>query len=168
MAARAKIGYSADMTNPAHVTDRLRAMITPERQLTLQQFARFGAVGIAGFGVDVATVYLSMATLGLYVSGLLAYFTAVTTTWALNRAWTFAGRGGGSLARQWMLFVAANSVGFVLNRGTFFVLVVVVPLCARHPVFAILAGVAAGMFANFNLSRNLVFRAQRPPTTAPE
>ena len=143
---------------PAAYARRLRAFVTPERRLLVQQFARFGTVGVAGAVVDIATVYAAMATLGLYLSGLLAYFLAVTTTWALNRAWTFAGRGSGSLLRQWLLFVAANSMGFVLNRGTFFVLVTLLPVCAQHPVIAVLAGVGAGMFANFNLSRSVVFR----------
>ena len=140
-------------------------MLTPEKRLILQQFARFGTVGVAGAAVDVAVVYATMATLGLYAAGLTAYFAAVTTTWALNRAWTFAGRGGGGLLRQWMVFVAANSVGFVLNRGTFMLLVFLVPACARHPVIAILAGVGAGMFANFNLSRTVVFHPQVVPET---
>jgi putative flippase GtrA len=134
--------------------------------LLLQQFARFGAVGTVGAVVDIGTVYAAMATVGLYAAGLLAYFTAVTTTWALNRAWTFAGRGSGSLGRQWMLFVAANGVGFVLNRGTFVLLVLLVPACAQHPVVAVLAGVGAGMFANFNLSRRVVFRSQPAPRAA--
>jgi putative flippase GtrA len=138
-------------------------MMTPERRLLVQQFARFGTVGVAGAAVDIATVYAAMAELGLYLSGLLAYFAAVTTTWALNRAWTFAGRGSGGLLRQWLLFVAANGVGFVLNRGTFALLVTLLPVCAQHPVIAILAGVGAGMFANFNLSRSVVFRAPRVP-----
>ena len=143
---------------PAASARRLRAIMTPERRLLVQQFARFGTVGVAGAVVDIATVYAAMATFGLYLSGLLAYFAAVTTTWALNRAWTFAGRGSGGLLRQWLLFVAANGVGFVLNRGTFFVLVTLLPVCAQYPVLAILAGVGAGMFANFNLSRSVVFR----------
>ncbi len=155
------------MRPAARVVSRLRALITPGRMLLVQQFARFGAVGVVGAIVDIATVYAAMATLGIYAAGLLAYFAAVTTTWALNRAWTFAGRGSGSLVRQWMLFVAANGVGFVLNRGTFMLLVLMVPACAQHPVVAILAGIGAGMFANFSLSRRVVFRAQPPEAAQP-
>ena len=146
------------MQPAAYVPRLLRAALTPQRQLLARQFARFGTVGVAGAIVDVATVYAAKAALGLYFAGLLAYAAAVTTTWALNRAWTFAGRGrGGGLLRQWLLFVGANGVGFMLNRGTFFVLVTLLPFCARYPVFAILAGAGAGMFANFNLSRSVVF-----------
>jgi putative flippase GtrA len=156
------------MQPAASARRRLDAAMTPERRLLLQQFARFGTVGVAGAVVDIATVYATMAALGLYLSGLLAYFAAVTTTWALNRAWTFAGRGGGGgLLRQWLLFVAANGVGFVLNRGTFFVLVTLLPVCAQYPIIAILAGVGAGMLANFNLSRSVVFRTPTLATAQP-
>jgi putative flippase GtrA len=33
-----------------------------------------------------------------------------------------------------------------------------VPVCATHPVIAIAAGAIAGMFANFVMSRAVVFR----------
>ena len=56
------------------------------------------------------------------------------------------------------MFIGANGLGFLLNRGTFLLLVEFVPLCAEQPVFAIAAGVGAGMLANFSLSRRLVFR----------
>lgn len=163
-----KTRYSAIMHCTIRVTSRLQAIMTPDKWLLLQQFARFGTVGAAGAVVDVTTVYASMGTFGLYVSGLLAYLMAVTTTWALNRAWTFAGRGSGGPLQQWLRFVAANGVGFVLNRGTFFTLVTVIPACAQSPVIAILAGMSAGMFANFNLSRTLVFHGPRTPVQMPE
>jgi putative flippase GtrA len=46
----------------------------------------------------------------------------------------------------------------VLNRGTYALLVTFSVFCATNPVFAIAAGVAAGMFLNFHLSRTVVFR----------
>ncbi len=56
------------------------------------------------------------------------------------------------------MFMLTNLGGFVLNRGTYALLVTYVPLAAEQPVIAILAGTAAGMFVNFFLSRKLVFR----------
>jgi putative flippase GtrA len=122
------------------------------------EFLRFGAVGAAGFVVDTAMVYGTRALLGLYAAGVLAYFAAATTNWAINRVWTFRGRGAGPAHRQWARFLAANLVGFVLNRGTYAILVTVSPLCAAQPVLAIFAGLLAGMFVNFTLSRRFVFR----------
>jgi putative flippase GtrA len=58
-----------------------------------------------------------------------------------------------------MMFLAANAVGFVINRGTYFSLIASVPVCHDKPVLAVAAGAVAGMFINFFLSRRLVFRA---------
>ena len=140
------------------MTRALLPTIRPETALLARQFLRFGTVGMAGFVVDVACVYLLRGWTGLVWAGLLAYLAAATTTWALNRAWTFRDSARGPLLRQWLMFLGANGVGFVLNRGTYLALITLVPLCAQQPVFAIAAGVLAGMFANFTLSRRLVFR----------
>jgi putative flippase GtrA len=83
---------------------------------------------------------------------------AGTVTWGLNRVWTFRGLGSGPVHRQWMLFLGANLLGFVLNRGTYFLLIAFLPLARAYPVLAVFAGAVAGMFANFALSRRLVFR----------
>ncbi len=124
----------------------------------LEQFLRFGTVGVAGFVVDTATVYASRGVLGLYGAGMLAYLTAASATWALNRAWTFRGMGSGPAHRQWMKFMAANTVGFTLNRGTYVLLVTFMAAAAAQPVIATAGGAIAGMFVNFSLSRRLVFR----------
>ena len=139
----------------------LRRMATSARLAWLAQFMAFGCVGVIGFAVDTAVVYGTRAWLGLYGAGLLAYFVAVTGNWILNRIWTFRGPHTGPAHRQWGMFVATNAVGFVLNRGTYALLVTFVPLCAKEPVLAIMAGSIAGMFVNFHFSRNVVFR-ERP------
>ncbi|MCW3473762.1 GtrA family protein [Rhodovastum sp. RN2-1] len=136
----------------------LLRVMTPSRVALLQQFLRFGTVGFIGFLVDTAVVYALKGSLGLYAAGLASYLVAATTTWGLNRLWTFRGRGSGPVHRQWALFLSANAIGFVLNRGTYFALVTFSPVCIEHPVLAILAGVAMGMFLNFHLSRTVVFR----------
>ena len=125
----------------------------------LAQMVQFGAVGVAGFLVDTAAVYATAPTLGLYGAGAFAYAVAVTTTWWLNRVWTFRGLGGGgALHQQWLWFVLANVPGLCLNLGTYFALIATVPFCADFPVIAVAAGALAGMTANFVLSRRLVFR----------
>ena len=122
------------------------------------QFLRFGTVGVAGFVVDTATVYATRGALGLYGAGTVAYLTAATATWLFNRLWTFRGSGSGPAHRQWMAFLAANLLGFELNRGTYFTLVTISATCAAEPVLAVAAGAIAGMFINFHLSRSVVFR----------
>jgi putative flippase GtrA len=136
----------------------LRRVASPARVQLLAQFMMFGTVGLFGLVLDTTTVYALRARLGLYGAGLAAYAVGATGTWMLNRLWTFRGQGSGPAHRQWARFLAANSVGFVLNRGTYALLVTFVPLAAAQPVIATSAGAVAGMFINFSLSRRMVFR----------
>ncbi len=135
----------------------LRRIVIPYLPV-LQQFLRFGVVGVTGFLVDTTTVYGLRGMVGLYWAGAIAYLTASTSNWLLNRWWTFRGRNSGRAHHQWMRYLLANLIGFVVNRGVYALLVTFVPLAAAQPVIAIAAGSIAGMFINFDLSRRLVFR----------
>ena len=133
--------------------------LTPARRKLATQFLRFGVVGTLGFGWDTATVLSMRHFIGLTGAMILAYFVAASMNWLMNRLWTFRGTGSaGSMLRQWGTFMAANALGFLLNRGTALTLVYTVPLCQAYPVLALVAGTIAGMFCNFTLSRRLVFR----------
>ncbi|HYF07269.1 MAG TPA: GtrA family protein [Acetobacteraceae bacterium] len=126
------------------------------------QFFRFGVVGTAGFIVDTGVLYAMLALgAGPYLGRVPAYLAAATTTWALNRAWTFQARSSGPVGRQWVLFVAVNLIGFALNYGTYAACIAFWPLAAAHPVIAVAAGSIAGLFSNFTLSRALVFTPAR-------
>jgi len=144
------------------IARRLEGLIGPERSRTLLQFLRFGVVGTVGFVVDTAVLYAGLALgLGLYGGRAVSYLAAATTTWALNRAWTFRGQGQGQgrspVMRQWALFVAINLVGFAFNYGTYAALVAGVAFVAQYPVIGVAAGSLAGMLGNFLLSRRFVF-----------
>lgn len=124
---------------------------------TAMQFLRFGTVGAAGFVVDTSVVYALRGTIGIYGAGVAAYVAAASFTWLFNRIWTFRGPHRIAAGRQWAAFMAAQSLGFVVNRGVFAVLVTVSPFCAEYPVVAIAAGMVAGMFLNFAAARKYVF-----------
>lgn len=126
------------------------------------QALRFGVVGVIGFLVDTATVYGLHFSAGadLYTAGAAAYVVAATTTWALNRIWTFKEASRARPGRQWALFLAVQLIGFALNRGTYAALVTFVPIAAVHPIIAVAAGSIAGMGVNFITARTIVFRAQ--------
>ncbi len=121
------------------------------------QFLRFGTVGAAGFVVDTAVVYALRGAIGIYAAGAVAYCVAATFTWVFNRLWTFRSAPRGAAGRQWILFLATQSAGFVVNRGVFALLVTFSAFCATYPVVAIAAGVAAGMFLNFAAAKRFVF-----------
>lgn len=133
-------------------------LLGAQRASVLIEFARFGTVGGIGFLIDNATVYGLRHAIGLYWAGACAYLTAATSNWLINRLWTYRGRGSGAMHRQWALFLATNLVGFVLNRGTYALLITLSATAAANPVIAIAAGTAAGMLLNFHFTRTIVFR----------
>lgn len=126
---------------------------------------KFATVGGLGLVWDSGTVYALRPLIGLTAATLVAYFVAATLNWMLNRFWTFKGAGRQDHpVLQWLRFLLANSLGFLLNRGTVYTLFYTVPLCVTYPILALAAGSLAGMFANFNLSQKMVFR-EKPPAS---
>jgi putative flippase GtrA len=129
------------------------------------QFLRFGVVGTIGFVVDTATLLGAVALgAGPYGGRVLSYLVAATTTWALNRAWTFRDRApGGQPGRQWALFLVLNLAGFAANYGAYLAVTAWLGTAPWQLVVAVAAGSLAGMFINFGLARQVVFRpALRP------
>lgn len=130
----------------------------------LGEMLRFGVVGVAGFVVD-ALVLLAAIALGTgpWWGRGLSYLAAASTTFALNRAWTFRDAARDRPAQRWALFLAVNLVGFACNYGTYAALIATAPLVASHPVLGVAAGSLAGMAGNFLLSRRLVFKPVAKP-----
>ena len=137
----------------------LQRSLSPANLALAAQLIRFGVVGVFGYAVDTAVVYALRGPLGLYGAGLVSFVVAASANWALHRAWTFRGLGHHRPRhRQWMRFLAANSVGFVVNRGVYAGLVTWVALCAAQPAWATAGGAIASMSINYTMSRRLVFR----------
>ena len=128
----------------------------PARPL-FNQVLSFGAVGLVGFVANAGLVALLSGAIGPERAQLLAFPVAVTTTWSLNRRYTFRARGGG-LLREWLRYILANALGWAANNGLFFVLIMSMPFVHRQPVLAVAAGSVAGMVFNFTTSKRFVFR----------
>ena len=140
----------------------MRHLIARHRAL-IAEMLRFGIVGTSGYVIGTVLVYLMTPPLGKYAAGAVSFLIAASVNWAIHRAWTFRGRGGDTaLHRQWLTFLAANSLGFALNFATYAALRTWSPLCDAHPFLATAGGTAAGMGVNFVMSRQVVFRAATP------
>lgn len=128
----------------------------------LKQFIKFGLVGIVGFFVDSFALYsfMDFLMLDLYTGRIASYLIAATTTWALNRVYTFPHPkgNGGKKRKQWSKFLLVNSIGGFINYGVYALLVSVYAIFTSFPVLAIAIGSISGLFFNFFLSRKMVFR----------
>lgn len=135
-----------------------RLMDSPLGRLSLQ-FGKFAVVGVIGFVVDTAVVYALLA-LGaeFFAARVPSFLAAATTTWALNRCFTFRSAARGPLLREWATFLATNAVGGLVNYATSVGLEAGWDLASAHPVLAVAAGSIAGMFLNFAAAKRLVFK----------
>ena len=126
---------------------------------TCRQFVKFGMVGVVGFAVDSAMLYVGIDGLGLkpVAAGFFSFPFSVTTTWIGNRLFTFRHAPKTPAARQLAKFAGICAVGLVFNRGTYSLLVSLVPLIYANPIIGLLAGTGVSMFFNFFTAKKHVF-----------
>jgi len=126
----------------------------------MSQFLRFAAVGVVGFVVDTGALMFALAflPLDLYTGRIFSYLIAATTTWALNRRFTFAQANPAPLARQWAAFMGANALGGLINYAVYAAIVTFTPWGPRYPVLGVAAGAIVGLAFNFTVSKRWVFK----------
>jgi dolichol-phosphate mannosyltransferase len=118
----------------------------------LMQFLTVGGLGTV-VNLVALTALLHLGT-PMRPAVAAAIFGSMCFNFALNRRFSFVGARGGQWLRQFASFVAASSVGAVINYfATLFVLGRGV-----RPQLAALVGIAVGTAFNFLASRYLVFR----------
>lgn len=136
--------------------------MSPEKSLgrLAVQFGKFGVVGTIGFVVDAALLNALVFGAGLefFAARIPSFLAAATTTFALNRAFTFRGAKVEPLHAQWAKFLAANAVGGAVNYGVSVGLEAAFLVVEAHPILAVAAGSIAGLFFNFTASKRLVFK----------
>ncbi len=125
-----------------------------------REFLSFAVVGVAGFVVDVAVLYLAAPLMGWYGARALSFLAAATATWALNRRYTFSARSSNdSVLREYLGYLVTMLGGAVVNYGAY-VLVLHWVTGAWAPAVGVALGSCAGLVVNFLSARYLVFRAR--------
>jgi len=129
----------------------------------IAEITRFGISGVAGFAVDAGLVALLTGALGQgpIIAQVIAFAAAVTVTWLINRHWTFAAHASDRWLHEWTRYVAANSIGAVVNNSVYAILVLTLAVFYKDPIFAVAAGSVAGMGFNFSSSKFIVFKSNR-------
>lgn len=129
----------------------------------VHRVARFLVVGTVGFAVDSGV--LSLLVHGFGIGPIMArgpsFLSAVTVTWALNRAYTFHGLKAHPIGAQYVRYLAAQGVGALTNLGVYAAAIFAIALCARFPVLALAPGSVAALVVNYVLLRLFVFHDRR-------
>ncbi len=125
-----------------------------------RQFLRFSIVGTIGLLVDIGVLELAVRIPGVgpYAGRALSFLAAATTTWALNRHFTFATDVDTPLHHEWARYVSLMVVGFTVNYGVYAALVWGSVLVREYLFLGVAAGSIAGLFVNYTASRKLVFK----------
>ena len=84
--------------------------------LTMTRLFRFAVGGVVGFVVDSGVLYVLIAFgLNPYAARVPSFLAAATSTWLVNRYWTFADRRGARRSAEWTRYLAAMLAGGVVN-----------------------------------------------------
>jgi len=125
---------------------------------------RFGAVGIANVAVDVGLFNLLRSPLGPYAAKVASTGVAVTSSFFMNRHWTWADRPRAGVVRQYVLFVLLSGVGLLIAEACLLVsrgLLGTRSLVADN-LAANVVGLGIAMVFRFWAYRRWVFPAQPP------
>lgn len=139
---------------------KTKSISEAHRPVLWAQFARFSSIGAIGFLVDSLILYscLLFLEMNIYSGRIVSYLVAATTTWLLNRWYTFSRSRRLGVGRQWSFFLVVNTLGGTVNYGVYSVLVSKWMLFSTTPVLAVALGSVAGLAFNFTLSKALVFK----------
>lgn len=120
-------------------------------------FIRFFAVGFLGLLVDLIVLSVVVGFANLYLARLISFWTAATTTWALNRRFTFKSV---SFLDEYIRYVASMLLGGLINYAVY-VLTIHSLSSPYAPWLGVVAGSAAGLFVNYGLARYFVFKSSK-------
>lgn len=137
---------------------RLYAFRFPE----LLRFAMFGAVGVSGMIVDLATFRGLMPVMGLATGRAVAIWIAMTWNFALNRRLTFSEPSGSHPLGEYCRFCTACMVGASLSWATSLSLIRFTDAFRNHPVSAAVIGTGIAAVVNYALCRLWVFGKRKP------
>jgi putative flippase GtrA len=124
-----------------------------------RQVIRFVIAGVVGFVVDAGILYLALAAgLGYFAGRAVSFLCAVWATWQINRRYTFTSGHRESAWVEWWRYLAAMSVGGVVNYGAYSATVLALKRLPFLPLLAVAVGSLAGMAVNFASAKLWVFR----------
>jgi putative flippase GtrA len=129
--------------------------VQPRLRLSTQ-LTRFVMVGGLAALVDYGS-YQTLLALGLWVhlAKALSFVAGTSTAYAINRRWTFQGRGGGT---QFASVMALYGVTFVAQVGMNAAMLALLPPMRGEitVAFVVAQGIAASI--NFIVQRSVIFR----------
>lgn len=154
------------------LTDRVAKRLRRWRAM-LGEAWRFGVVGAANVGINFLAFNALALTLfpdGELKANVVATAFATTTSYLMNRSWTFRHRRTSRIPREFVLFIAFNVAGLAIELAVMGLAKYGLGLASLWALnLAKAAGLGLGTVFRFWTYRTFVFRAVRetapPPVT---
>lgn len=127
--------------------------------LLRHSFPRFAFVGGIGFLVDAGLMSALLYGLGVDVvyARLLSFACALTTTWLLNREFTFRHAKSPDRLREWLRYAAVAMTAGAVNLAVFFTLARAASPPLSLPLVALVIATLVALSVNYFGSRAWVF-----------
>ena len=130
--------------------------------MSTARVARFAVVGSLGFAIDggIMTALNALGDWSPVLARSISFPLALTLTWAVNRAWTFADRPKLPVGREYVLYAVVQTLGLIVNFSLFAALIrPASPLSTWHPIVALAVGAVVSMVLTYSACRLFVFNA---------
>ncbi|HVF06556.1 MAG TPA: GtrA family protein [Frankiaceae bacterium] len=84
-------------------------------QVLIHELAKFGIVGIFNFGLDAVLFNVLLSSgVGPLTSKTASVTVAATSSYFMNRHWSFAHRARSGVRREYVLFIVLSGVGLLI------------------------------------------------------
>ena len=130
----------------------------------LRRVTLFVLVGGIGFLIDggLVTLLVEIINLDPYISRVMSFPCAISTTWYLNRRWTFSANASVRKTAEYTRYVVIQIIGAGINLAIYGLLIANIPSLAVHAILPLAAGSLIAMTFNFLGSQFFVFRSIGP------
>lgn len=126
----------------------------------------FGIIGTFAFFVDYIVVLFLSSYMGIspYISRLISFTIAATTTWILNTIFTFRDSEKRLTIARWFQYMATMLCGALVNYAMFTIVLNIARNRLADSVLFLIAvalGSVAGLVVNYASCRFWLFRKQK-------
>jgi putative flippase GtrA len=93
-----------------------------------------------------------------YLGRVFSYLVAATSTWKINRGFTFQTDRKYNVHREWIRYLSLNAIGGGINYAVYSVCVGLFEIVQAHLTLGVAAGSISGLAFNFTASKRWVFK----------
>lgn len=126
-----------------------------------REFLQFIVVGGVGFLVDGGLLSILMHYgWNILPARFCSFSLAVSTTWLLNRFWTFNSTNTIGIHKELIYYYGAQIFGALINLSIFFAAISFYPHLRNMPLIPFAFGSAAALVFNYLTSKLFIFKSQ--------